>query len=171
MPPGLQWGELGDRQVEQDINAGAAPALVIRRGQGLEGDEVPGVVEEPALQGLADRDVLRRALFLGPLLPLPTRHFHPVEQAGARSDVPGSVPELVQPLAVAAAALAVAGHTVNQQDVSVDVALYVVADVVLDGRAAVDVGADLGEDLVPGPADLAVEVAAQRPDCSLRNLV
>ena len=40
----------------------------------------------------------------------------------------------------------------------------VVADVVLDKVAAVDVGADLGVNLVPGTADLLVEIAAHWPE-------
>src|SRR5438046_2869019 len=84
--PGLPWRKLGDRHVQKDVYLGAALGVRSRFGQRFERDEVPATVAEAALQGVADRDVLRRTLLLRRPLPLPARHLHPPEQASARAD-------------------------------------------------------------------------------------
>jgi hypothetical protein len=54
-----------------------------------------------------------------------------------------------------------ARHITVHKNRRCDVLLNMIADVVLNGGIAIDVGANLRENLVPRAADLFVEVAAQ----------
>src|SRR5262249_11438904 len=83
------------------------------------------------------------------------------QQPRARAEVPPARP---QRAAVVPVPLPAARDAALEHDVNGDVVRNVVTDVVLDGRVAVDVGADLREDLVPGPTHLLVEVAAARAE-------
>src|SRR4051794_36584762 len=77
VPPGLQRGELGDRQVEQDINRRAEFAEAVERRQGPQGDEVPATVQEATLQRVADHNERRRVLLLAPSPSLTAHLLHP----------------------------------------------------------------------------------------------
>jgi hypothetical protein len=76
----------------------------------------------------------------------------------------------VQRLAIPETTLAVAGDAVDENDVGGNVLIDVVADVILNRGIAIDVGTNLGEDLVPRPADIRVEVTPQRAEVLVEDL-
>src|SRR3954462_2593513 len=98
-----------------------------------------------ALEPMVDPDVnrCRGEPGLGPVAAW--TGLDPSQQPGARADVPGRPPHFVQGASIVPAPFAAAGPAVGQDQVARPVLVDVVADVVLDRRVAVDVGADLGE--------------------------